>query len=221
MKIVLFGASDFSKTIDYYITTETSCEVVGYTATKHPKGDSFTQFNNKPFIPFDDVCSLYNPEAFQMFVAVGYVSLNTVRKRFIEEAKSKGFSLFSHISPTSIKHSDLFVGENVFVFEGNIIQPNVRLEDGVILGRGNSIGHDSIIHKYSFIANRSVLCGNCHIGAESFIGSNATISDGVTISEKNIIGAASYIRKDTGPSEVYHQQEARNIGKKSGLFFRW
>lgn len=220
MNIVLFGASEFSKSIDFYLTRESDYKVVAYTATHDSKGD-FTEFNKKPLCPFDEIETKYPPSEFQMFVAVGYVKLNSVRKYFIEKAIEKGYKLISHISPTSIFWNDLNLGQNVFIFEGNIIQPNVVIRDGVILGRGNSIGHDSVIDKYAFLANRCVLCGDCYVGSETFIGSNATISDGVSISEKNLIGAASFIRKNTKANEVYVQESAKKISRESSMFFNW
>lgn len=220
MNIILFGASEFSKSIDFYLSRESNHKVIAYTATRESRTD-FSEYNNKPLCPFDEVEKLYPPSDFQMFVAVGYVNLNSTRKYFIEKSLEKGYKLISHISPTSISWDDLILGQNVFVFEGNIIQQNVRIGDGVILGRGNSIGHGSVIDKYAFLANRAVLCGNCYIGSESFIGSNATISDGVSVAEKNLIGATSFIRKNTNPREVYVQEPAKKINKESSLFFKW
>lgn len=219
MKVVLFGASTFSCSIDLYLSKESDYQVVAYTATQASRSD-FESFNEKPIYPFERVHEYYPPSKYKMFVAVGYVKLNSVRKHFIEQALEKGYGLISHISPTATCWDDVQIGHNVFIFEGNIIQPHVKIGNGVILGRGNSIGHDSTIEDNVFIANRTVLCGNCHIGAESFIGSNATISDGVEIAQKNLIGASSLIRKDTQPEEVYIQEAAKKLNKKSSLFFR-
>lgn len=220
MNVILFGASNFGKMIDLYLTKESSYKVVAYTDNKELQ-DGLTKFNGKPLCHFDDVEKLYPPSECKMFIAVGYVQLNSIRRIFMEQAVLKGYDLISHISPTSIFWDDLTVGKNVFVFEGNIIQPNVVLKDGVILGRGNSIGHDSLIDKCSFISNRAVLCGNCIIGEETFIGSNSTISDGVNIAKRNLVGAATFIRKNTRPSEVYVQNEPKKLEKQSSLFFRW
>lgn len=220
MKIILFGVSEFSKSIDLYLTRESNFEVIAYTASRDSRSNQ-EDFNGRPFCCFENIQTAYPPSDYKMFVAIGYVNLNSTRRYFIEKATEKGYSLISHVSPSCIFFDDLKVGKNVFIFEGNIIQPNVRIEDGVIIGRGNSVGHDSQIHSYSFLANRTVLCGKCIIGKESFIGSNATISDGVSIAEKNLIGANSLIRKSTNPSEVYIQESTKKISKKSNMFFRW
>lgn len=220
MNIILYGASEFGKIIDFYLTRESSYNVVAYTDTRSLQ-DGGSEFNEKPFCPFDKVQDIYPPSDYKMFVAVGYVQLNQIRKICMEKALLKGYDLISHISPTCIVWDDLIVGQNVFIFEGNIIQPKVIIKDGVILSRGNSIGHDSILEKYSFISNRVVLCGKCFIGEETFIGSNATIVDGVRVAARNLIGASALIRKDTNPDEVYVQDSTKKLDQNSSLFFRW
>lgn len=220
MKVILFGASNFSKSVDFYLSRESNYKVVAYTDNKKAlEGNS--EFNGKPLCSFDLVEKIYPPTEFKMFVAVGYVKLNAIRKYFIEKAIEKGYELINHISPTSIYWDDLILGQNIFIFEGNIVQPEVQIGTGVILSRGNSIGHGSIIGDYAFLANRTVLCGNCYIGSGSFVGSNATICDDVIIAERNLIGANCLIRKNTKPAAVYVQEAAKELDKDSSAFFNW
>ena len=92
MKVILFGASNFSKSVDFYLSRESNYKVVAYTDNKKAlEGNS--EFNGKPLCSFDLVEKIYPPTEFKMFVAVGYVKLNAIRKYFIEKAIEKGYEL--------------------------------------------------------------------------------------------------------------------------------
>ena len=50
----------------------------------------------------------------------------------------------------------MFIGENTFIFEANVVQPGVTVGDNVVLWSGNHIGHDSVIEDHCFIASHAV-----------------------------------------------------------------
>lgn len=220
--MVIFGTSDLGQKVDFYLSNDSTFEVVAYTISKEAlKNNPLKQLNNKPIVPFEEVDNIYPPNKYQMFVAIGYAQMNKLRKRFIEAAEAKKYSLISYICSSTTKWHDLEMQSNAFIFEDNSLQPGVRIGKGVILSRGNSIGHDSVIEDYCFLANHTVLCGHCIIGTESFIGSNATIADGVAIAPKNLVGAAAFIKRNTNPEEVFITPQTEKCLKKSDSFFNW
>ena len=63
-----------------------------------------------------------------------------------------------------------------------------------------------------------VISGQCLIKSNCFIGVNSTIAHGVTIETENLIGAGSYISKNTGPKDVYVPSRSIKLDKTSDQF---
>ena len=109
----------------------------------------------------------------------------------------------SYIHPSTIINDEFEMGENCFNFEINIIQPFVKLEDGVIIWTGNVISHHSTIMKHCFIVSHTTIAGNTTIEPYCFIGMNATIRNSVRVAKECVIGAGYVILHDTNEKEVY------------------
>ena len=102
----------------------------------------------------------YSSQEYHMFVAVGYSEMNRKRAKFFEEAKDKGYNMISYVHPSTIINDEFEIGENCFIFENNVIQPFVRLEDDVIIWTGNVISHHTTIMKHCFIVSHVAIAGN-------------------------------------------------------------
>ena len=78
-----------------------------------------------------------------MFVAIGFSGVNRIRRAIYEECKGHGYDLITYVNSKATLWDELRLGDNCFVFEGNVIQPNVHIGSNVMLWSGNHIGHDS------------------------------------------------------------------------------
>jgi sugar O-acyltransferase (sialic acid O-acetyltransferase NeuD family) len=214
-KAVIFGVASFAEVADFYLTHDSDYEVVGFTVS-----EPGTDFLGRPVVPFDRVQDSFPPSDHDIFVAVGYARMNRVRERFINEAKAKGYRPLSYVCSKATRWGEAGLGENVFIFEDNTIQPFVSIADGTILWSGNHIGHHSSIGPYCFITSHVVVSGHCKVGSHCFIGVNATISENVTIGSRNLIGPAALVQKDTEDGAVYVAERAKRIPRDSGAFFK-
>jgi len=211
-KVVIFGTASFAELVQYYLAHDGRYEVVAFTAHRgHITADSFCGL---PVVAFEDVEALFPPSAHQMFVAVGYRKVNQVRAAIYGEAKAKGYTLLTYVSPrcTNMAAS---IGDNCFVFEDNTLQPFVTIGNDVVLWSGNHIGHHSTIGDHCYLTSHVVVSGHCRIGPYCFLGVNATLRDSITIAEKCVIGAGALIMKDTRPKEVYLGERTRPFSKTS------
>lgn len=217
-QVVIFGTGSFAEVVDFYLQRDSDLEVVAFTVT----ADSLKQreFLGRPVIPFEEIESCYSPTLYSMFIAMGYRQLNRLREQFFDQAKSKGYGLISYMCSRATHWGDTRIGENVFIFEDNTIQPFVSIGDDTILWSGNHIGHHSSIGPHCFISSHVVVSGHCSIRSHCFLGVNATITEGVTIGERNIIGPGTLIQKDTGPDEVYLGERTPKFPKNSSQFMR-
>lgn len=212
-KLIIFGTGDIAQIAKYYFEKDTSFEVAAFTVN-----ESFRQsdtFEGKPVVSFETLEKNYPPNHYDLFIALSYKNLNKIRKQKYEEAKAKGFTLVSYISPRCSYLSQFPHGDNCFIFEDNTIQPFVKIGSNVTIWSGNHIGHHSTIEDHNFISSHVVISGHCHVESFCFLGVNATIHNNVRITTENIIGAGATISKNTAPKSVYVPPKSILFDKKS------
>ncbi len=150
-----------------------------------------------------------------MFIALAYSEMNKKRRKFFDEAKNKGYELYSYIHPSTKIWDEFEMGENCFILAENIIQPFVKIGDNVLIGSNNLISHNTIIEDNCFLTSNITLGGHITIGANSFVGLSATINQRVKIGEECIIGAGTLITKDVNDKEVYAENSSKKLPQPS------
>jgi sugar O-acyltransferase (sialic acid O-acetyltransferase NeuD family) len=201
-KIIIFGASDAAELAHYYFNHDSdySVEAFAVDAAYLPERHRFCGLD---IVPFEEVETVYPPEQYAFFIALGYSHLNEVRKEKYLAAKALGYDLVSYVSSKATVLNDFAIGDNCFVLEDNTIQPFVTIGNNVTLWSGNHIGHHSRIDDHCFLASHIVVSGRVNIGASCFIGVNATLRDHISVGEKCIIGAGSLLLADVAAGGVY------------------
>lgn len=215
-KAIIFGTGSFAEIVDFYLTNDSIYDVVAFSDTEAKSNQVF----NRPLVPFDAVVDLYPPDEHDIFIAVGYRKLNSIREYFCNQARLKGYKLIKYLSSRATHWGDTIVGDNTFIFENNTIQPFVTIGDGTILWSGNHVGHHSKIGSYCFVTSHAVISGLCTIGDRCFIGVNATISENISIGSDVLIGPGSLIQKNTSNGEAYLAERTQKYPKDSSRFFR-
>jgi sugar O-acyltransferase (sialic acid O-acetyltransferase NeuD family) len=199
--LVIFGSGDIAQLAHFYFSSDSEYEVVAFTVDAAYQTE--TTFSGLPVIAFEEITTHFAPEQCEIFVALSYSKLNTVRKEKYLAAKALGYRLASFISSHATILNEDRIGENCFIFEDNTIQPFVNIGNNVTLWSGNHIGHHSTIKDHCFIASHVVVSGGVEIGEQCFIGVNATLRDHIKIGEKCVIGAGTLLLADAEPEGVY------------------
>lgn len=211
-KLVIIGDSAFAQVAHEYFENDSDYQVVGFSveAAYLHRHELF----GLPIVAFESVQDIFNPAEHDVFVAIVYTQLNRLRTRLCALAKNKGFKLAKYVSKHAFLSKSASIGEHCFIFEGNVIQPFVRIADNVILWSGNHIGHHSVIKENVFISSHVVISGFAEIGENSFLGVNASISNNVKVAEDCWVGPGITISKNTKPGELYRpvQPEASKAG---------
>lgn len=207
--IIVFGTGKFAELVDLYLPYYSNYRVTAFTDDRKAWGG----FRGKQVYPWPQV----NNTDLKMFIAIAYSNLNKVRAEKFQEAKERGLQLISvNCSPN--KWNDTKIGENVFIFENQVLQPNIVIGDNTIIWSANHFGHDVKIGKNCFITSGCVLCGEVEVGDGSYIGVNSTIRDKVKIGKNNIIGAGSLILSDTEDGQVFIGEETEPYRLNSEQF---
>jgi sugar O-acyltransferase (sialic acid O-acetyltransferase NeuD family) len=198
---IVFGTSLFAEVAAYFLDTDSDYRVVGFTCSADQRPSD--EFLDRPLVDFESVTARFSPSDHDIFVAVGYTKMNTIRERFLKEAMELGYRPLRYINSHATVADRSEIGDHVFIFEDNTVQPFVTIADDVVLWSGNHIGHHASIGPHTFISSHVVVSGSVNVGGNCFIGVNASIRDGLSIGDYSLIGMGAVINKDTKPHSVH------------------
>lgn len=193
-KLIIFGDKSYAEIVYEYFTHDSDYEVVAFTVDK--KYLTKDNYCGLPVIPFEDIDQHYPPSEYDMHVAIVYGQLNRIREKICASAKAKGYQLATYISSRAFVWRNAKIGENVFIFEDNTIQPFVEIQNNVVLWSGNHIGHSSVIENNCFISSHVVVSGFCRIENNCFIGVNSAIGNQVKIGANTWISPGVIVTRD-------------------------
>jgi sugar O-acyltransferase (sialic acid O-acetyltransferase NeuD family) len=217
--VVIFGVGDFARVAAQYLARDSPHPVAGFTVHERYIPDGAT-LSGRPVVAFERLLETHPPDAYAMFVAVGYSRVNQARAEIYTECKALGYELISYVNSRASVWGETTmggsrIGDNTFIFEENVIQPFVTIGSNVVLWSGNHVGHDTKIGDHVFVASHAVISGNCVIGDYTFIGVNATFRDAITVAPRCVIGAGAVIMADTEEGDVYAVRNTPLFPKKS------
>jgi sugar O-acyltransferase (sialic acid O-acetyltransferase NeuD family) len=199
--IVVIGSGETADIAYEYFTYDSDRRVVAFSVEQSYLTE--THRNGLPVVALEQLIALYPPETYDAFVAVSYVQLNRLRERLFKQVQSWGYSCASYISSHAFVWRTVQVGQNCMIFENNVLQHGVKIEDNVILWSGNHVGHQTIIRQSAYVASHVVISGYCEVGPRCFIGVNATVVDNIKIAQDCLIGAGAVITKNTDVGGIY------------------
>ena len=208
--VVIMGVGELAQLAHYYFTHDSARRIAGFTVD--PQYIAGTEFRSLPLVPFDRLEETFPPDQYDLFVAIGYTGLNSIRAEKCALAKERGYCLASYVSGRASTWPDLEIGENSFVMEGNIIQPFVRIGNNVIVCCSNFIGHHTEIRDNCFVTSEVTVSGGVTIESNCFIGVNATIREHLRIGRNCIIGAGALILRDAPADGGYVAVETKASG---------
>ena len=180
-KLIIFGAGDIAQLANYYFSTDSEYEVVVHTVDSKYKNNE--NFMNLPLISFEEIEKGYPPADYEIFIALSYSGMNTLRRTKLNQAKEKGYRIASYISSFCTYMSEKKPGENAFILEDNTIQPFTEIGENVMIWSGNHIGHHSNIMNDNFISSHVVISGHCIINENCFLGVNSTLAHNVILAK--------------------------------------
>lgn len=199
--LIIVGTGMFAEVASAYFEELGRRKVVAFAC--HEAFKEADEIYGRPLVGLEGLAQHANSSEVDVFVAIGYRRMNKVRQQVYEEIKRGGFTCATFIHPQVKLWASSRVGDNVFIFEDNTIQPFVTIGDNSILWSGSFIGHHSVIGSHCFISSHVVIPGSCKVGDNVFVGVNSTIHDGITIGANSLIGAGAIISRSTAAGSVY------------------
>ena len=191
--LLIVGAGEFADIAYEYFTHDSEYEVVGFAV--EAKYLTETEKFGLKVHALEEVAQHVSPKDVEAHVAITSTDLNQVRERIVSLTRRHGYTLANYISSRAFVWHTAKLGENVFIFENNVVQHGVTLGDGVILWSGNHIGHQSEIGDFVFVSSHVVISGYTKIGRRSFIGVNASFADSLTLGDDCFVALGSVVNK--------------------------
>ncbi len=201
MKIAIYGTGTFADYIAYCLSQHPDYQVQGFCVEREFQPADSERQDGLRITDFESLEEVFPPDDHSLFISVGN---NWVRERIFKEAKRKGYSLISYISPRATTHPDLIYGENVFVDDSTVIHPFVSIGDNTMM-LGSKVGHHCRIGSNVLLSACS-LAGNVQVGDNSFVGMNSAVQQNTVIGRSNIIGMGSIIVHSTADGDVYSER---------------
>lgn len=208
-KLIIFGTGQIAELAYYYFSSDSEYSVQAFSVDKeYIESEDFFEL---PVIAFEEIQASFPPEDYEMFIALSYSEVNSIRKKKYFAAREKGYKLASYISSRATILNDMSIGDNCFILENNTIQPFVSIGNNVTLWSGNHIGHHSEICDHVFMASHVVVSGGVHIGSQSFLGVNATLINNISIGEGCVIGAGALVNSSVESHLVIKSNSTNSI----------
>ena len=211
-KVVIFGTGELAQRIFFYLK-DSDDQVIAFCANKS-KIDK-EELLGLPVIAFENIKETFPPTEFSMFIALAYSEMNKKRAKFFNEAKNKGYELYSFVHPLTKIWDEFEMGENCFILANNVIQPFVKIGNNVLIGSNNLISHNTTIGDNCFITSNVTMGGHITMGKNCFVGLSATINQRIKIGNECIIGAGTIITKDVNDKEVYAENSSKKLPQSS------
>ncbi len=212
-KLVIIGTGLFAEVACSYFEELANYEVLAFAC--HASYKTSDEVYGRQLLTIETLAQYYTHVDTEVFVAIGYGQMNKMRQRVYTEMKERGYRCATFVHPNVRIWSSTTVGDNVFIFEDNTIQPFTKIGNDTVLWSGNHFGHHGTIGNHCFITSHVVICGYCVIEDNVFIGVNATLRDGVKVAKETLIGAGTIILKDTKPKEVYAPERTKPFPKNT------
>lgn len=212
-KLIIIGTGETAEIAYEYFTYDSQYEVIGFSVNKQYIKDP--EFYGLPVYEFETLEQNFSPAEYEVYVAISYVKLNRIRANMFNKAKAKGYTCATYVSSKAFVWRNVQLGENVFIFENNVLQHHVKIGNNVILWSGNHVGHRTHIKDHAYVSSHAVISGFCEIGEYSFIGVNSTFNDYITLGKDNIVGSGALIVKNTEDACLMIGSPAKPAAKSS------
>jgi sugar O-acyltransferase (sialic acid O-acetyltransferase NeuD family) len=210
--LVIFGVGETARLAWEYFTYDSPHDVVAFVVT--PEFLQDRDFCGLPVMTPQEAIERFSPETHSAFAAASSTDKNMVRRALCDLASDCGYTLTSYVSSRAFIATEVSIGRNCFILEGNVIQTGVSIGSNTTLWSGNHIGHRSTVGCDVFIASHVVISGFCTIGDRCFIGVNAAMADQISLGSDCVLAMGAALRSSTRSTGIYAGNPARPVPQR-------
>lgn len=178
--------------------------IVGFLDNRHKEiGDSFFNF------PI-----LGGFESIKKFDKKNVVLINTIAsgaalRRITTEYFLKIGYRFSNIIHPTVNLQSVVVGDGNLIYENAMIHPFVSIGNHNVISSNCGIAHETELTDYVIVGPASYICGKCKIASGAYIGVGAKILPRLTVGQGSVVGAGAVVVKGVPDFEKHIGVPAR------------
>lgn len=196
-KIVIYGAGGLAKEVALLIETinekQGLWELIGY--LEDSKDNIGKIINGYPVLGGLEWLDSYN-EKDNINIVLGVGSAEG-KKGMYEKLRSRDWLTYPNLIHPNVNISKYnTLGKGNIICEGSILTCDIEIDDFVTININSTIGHDTVIGRYSTISPNCSISGNVRLKEGVYFGTNATIIEKLTVGEHTIVGAGSLVVRD-------------------------
>jgi acetyltransferase EpsM len=120
---------------------------------------------------------------------------------------------FTFIHPTCTIARSAFIDIGTIIMANSVVNPNAVIGKFCTIQSNVTIGHDSKMGDYNFIATQSTI-GNIVMGSRNFLGINSCTNNFITIGDDCFIGMASNVVKSLSSNMKVYGNPAKEFFSK-------
>ncbi len=194
-KIAVFGAGGFGREVHDMIeqinSADKQYEFIGFFDDGIEKG---TIINDYPVL--GGVRELNQIES-ELCIAIA-IGNPIIKHKIVEKINNPNISFPTLIHPNVFIGNTRFnkIGAGCIICAGNIITVNIVIEDFVILNLSCTVGHDTVIGRFSSFMPTVNISGEINIGECVYVGTGAKIINQLNIGKNSIIGSGAVVATD-------------------------
>ena len=207
-KLIIFGNSLMSEIVYYYFKnfSEYSNSEILFSCDKKFLINK-SKFNCE-VIDTKKLLKLQKKD-FDIFIAIGYSKLNTIREKFYKFFLKKNFNLINFIHPDAKVYCKK-IGINNFIMDNVSINPYTYIGDNNIIWSSTTIGHHNKIKSNNFFSGNTTISGNSEIMNNCFFGVNSCTKDNIKIANYCFIDAGEYVFNSIKNFTFYNEIHNKN-----------
>lgn len=134
-----------------------------------------------------------------------------VKRKIYEKFKNNIDQFVTLIHPSSVVAKTAVIGRGVVVCPFSLISADVEIMDFVTINALSSVGHNSIIGKFSTLSGHVDITGQATVGDEVFFGTGAKVVPKIKIGSRSKIGAGCTVMRSVRVDTTYHTQPAKKL----------
>ena len=97
--VVIFGIGDFARIAAVYLREDSDHEVAAFTVDEQFIAED--ELLGLPVVPFEGLLTTHPPDAYALFVAIGFSRVNKARTEVYHRCKDLGYELISYVSSSA------------------------------------------------------------------------------------------------------------------------
>ena len=151
-QVVIFGQGRGADTAFRYLTRDSPHEIRAFAVDEALI--TAPTFHGLPVVAYETVTVTHPPDAFEMFVPLGFQRMHRLRADRYLDAKARGYRFISYVSSRISSLEPPRVGENCFILDGQALNLDVVIGDNVTMWSGNHVGDRTVIGRFHIAAVR-------------------------------------------------------------------